>query len=487
MGSAEPPVFAGYGTFSVTIREATDLVRPLPSTAIRVHFGPRRKQTPVIHDDPAPVWNTTLVFPVAGPSAGCRLELWDFAPGNPERIGEWQTVVGVGDAKRAQWCELAPAGRVRLEYEYEFDEQTDPAERSYGAVTVEVVKAKALPVSEFGELPDAYVVLEYGGPEQRTKLKRNTCDPFWNEAFEFQVMDPDDRVTATVLSEDGVVFSSAVLGVEFGAEAKKGAEWLPLTVPPEAAQPDGTVPELQLRYKFVARKRKVEEGKKKDEDVIELGYQPRINGQVGLIPEVRLYAWYHLLQDKGFQDNFVGALLGSYTKRVKVRDKAWAEVPYESLDSLVEQEWKCETRLRLFNKVRSAAHKFLTAQTCFTTSEEEARDWYRWKEFSVMRAELATSHKLEKALRKMFNVVTFGTENPSGDQRNGPNVALNRRTHQIWCQHVYCAFVPGLSKKLARRIAAEDFVRYGRAVLGQQQPTATITSAAAATTQQQCQ
>eukprot|EP00668_Euglena_longa_P029168 GGOE01036512.1.p1 GENE.GGOE01036512.1~~GGOE01036512.1.p1 ORF type:complete len:532 (-),score=154.12 GGOE01036512.1:237-1832(-) len=460
MGTPDAPLFGGYGTFSMTVWEATDLSRPLPSAAVRVSFGPRTKQTPVIHDDPAPIWNASLAFPVAGPSAGCRFELLDFSQAVPELIGEWQCVVGVDDAKRAQWCEFSPSGRVRVEWEYEYDDTTAPVERSYGTLTLEVVKAKALPASEFGELPDAYVVLEYGGHELQTKLKHSTCDPFWNESFEFQVMDPDDRATTRVLSEDGAAFGSATLAVEFGAEAKKGAEWIPLTVPPNAPHHEEPPPAVQLRYKFVVRKRKVNEGKKKDEDVIELGYEPRINGQVGVIPEVRLYAWYHLLQDSAFQDNFVHTLLGSYTKRVKGRDKAWTEVPYDSVDSLVEQEWKCETRLRLFNKVRSAAHKFLTAQTCFTTPEEETRDWYRWKEHSVMRAELATSHKLEKALRKMFNVVTFGTETPSNEQRSGPNASLSRRTHQIWCQHVYCAFVPGLGKKLARRLAAEDFVRY---------------------------
>ncbi len=32
--------------------------------------------------------------------------------------------------------------------------------------------------------------------------------------------------------------------------------------------------------------------------IIELGYVPRITGEVGVIPtEVRLYAWFHLLED----------------------------------------------------------------------------------------------------------------------------------------------------------------------------------------------
>ena len=50
-----------------------------------------------------------------------------------------------------------------------------------------------------------------------------------------------------------------------------------------------------------------------------------------------------------------------------------------SVDAVVEDLWKVETRLRLFNKVRSAATALILEGTCACNPDDETRQWYQWK------------------------------------------------------------------------------------------------------------
>ncbi len=61
-----------------------------------------------------------------------------------------------------------------------------------------------------------------------------------------------------------------------------------------------------------------------------------------------LFPWNGVVWDplpsKPFRAAFAQALLSSHPKRVKGRDKAWTEVPHDSVDDIVTDVWKCQTR-----------------------------------------------------------------------------------------------------------------------------------------------
>ena len=290
--------------------------------------------------------------------------MWDASEGCiPELLGSFTVSVGGQNATGTHWCHLSPtpSGQLHVDWDYTYDGAGDPVERSGGNLIMEVVKAKGLPMGEFDEAVTSFAQLEFGGHVRRTKVKKNTSDPFWNDVFDLKPMDPDDRMQFLVLNEsDESEIGRCMLDVAFWGENKKGSTWMPLLL---AGQEEGDEPlgELFVRYKFTVRKRRVEEKKKKDTEFIELGYEPKINGEVGLIPDTRVYVWYQLLESKPFRHQYAKALLSDPLKRERTKEKVgmgqspWVDVPYESVDELVEMHWKCKTRHLLFNKIRSTA------------------------------------------------------------------------------------------------------------------------------------
>mmetsp|Transcript_48036 Transcript_48036/g.85747 ORF Transcript_48036/g.85747 Transcript_48036/m.85747 type:complete len:543 (-) Transcript_48036:163-1791(-) len=471
MGDDEKPQwFGGYGTFSLTIRSGKDLrmIAENPCTRVRVKFGVRVKSTPVIPGY-EPMWNSTLEFPVDRETETCVMEVWDASEGTiPELLGSFTVSVGGQNATGTHWCNLSPtpSGQLHVEWDYTYDATGDPVERSGGNLIMEVVKAKGLPTGEFDEAVTSFAQLFFGGHVRRTKVKKNTCDPFWNDVFDLKPMDPDDRMQFMVLNgADESEIGRCMLDVAFWGENKKGSTWMPLTLVGQE-EGDESHGELFVRYKFTVRKRRVEEKKAKDTEFIELGYVPKINGEMGLIPDNRVYVWYQLLESKPFRNQYTKALLSEMLKRERTKEKVgmgqspWVEVPYESVDELVEMNWKCKTRHLLFNKIRSTATQLMLEGTVITTPDQEQREWYRWKEYAVMRSEISSSIKVEKTLKALYNLVMFGQENPAPHETLVAETRLTKKTHQILCQHVYCAFLPDLSKRVARRIASEDWDRY---------------------------
>uniref|UniRef100_A0A7S4GLB7 C2 domain-containing protein n=1 Tax=Eutreptiella gymnastica TaxID=73025 RepID=A0A7S4GLB7_9EUGL len=459
--------YGGFGYFTLAVKEARDLCRDDVSTRVKASFGKREKRTEVCVGE-NPSWGAEFTFPTFNEKDECVLEVWEEVEDlAPECIGHLSLTVGGQSNKGSGWFSLEPepAGEIYLEWTYEYDEESVPVEKALGNLIIEIVKAKGLPLGEYDEPVTSFVELLFGGHGRQTKVRKNTSDPFWNELYEFKVMDPSDQAFMTVCYEDGSPLGSCALNVWFDKENKKGSEWLPIRRADDPTDLGGSKGgTLFVRYKYIAKKRKVEEIKKKDTDIIELGYEPKINGTIGLIPEQRVYVWYQLLENKRFRSNFAQNLMNSFTKREKTKDKVgsqgvWVDVPYESVDAVVEDLWKVETRLRLFNKVRSAATALILEGTCACNPDDETRQWYQWKEFAVMRSEITTSIKVEKTLKALYNVVMYGVEDPIADQITS-DTRLNKRTHQILCQNVYCAFLPELSRRLGKKIAAEDWERY---------------------------
>ena len=74
--------------------------------------------------------------------------------------------------------------------------------------------------------------------------------------------------------------------------------------------------------------------------------------------------------------------------------------------------------------------------------------------------EVAKSYKVAKALKASFNTVMYGKEAPDSTETSMKDVRLDKKGHAIICQHVYCAFVPEMSKKFAKKIAAEDWAAF---------------------------
>jgi len=430
----------------------------LTAATAHVTVGPRTKRAAalVLLGDGAPEEETPpLVFPLQAPVAECTIRLYDE---NEESVlGEWQGAVGP-ENDSTQWCDLSPEGEMLVAWGYKYDAAADPGARALGTLSVEVVKARDLPVSEFGEPPTTRCRIVVGGHEVGTRLRPGSAAPQWNETFGVAILDAEDDVGVAVVAEDGTVVGTARLPAHFAGEGKKGSEWLPLRTA-AAASPAAVL----LRYKYVPQKRKtLEVPKTKEAEVIVLRSAPQLTGSAGYLPLTRVYAWHLLLHDAGFRRGFVPALLAAHVVRTKPRGKgkAWTEAPAGSVDAVVLEVWRCETRGRLFNETRSAATEYLTTGTCTATQRPEYRDWYRWKETAFLAAQVAQSDPtLDLFLRAAYHSVMYGTERPTDRQLQDPR-PLTKAVHHALCQHVYCALVPGLSRKAARGLATEDYARY---------------------------
>ena len=96
-------------------------------------------------------------------------------------------VVGGGEeADRGRGCEYFQ--QVNLEWTFDFDPDTEPKDAAYGTLTVEVAKAQRLPpASEFEDTVDSQVQVTFAAHVQKTKVKRKSVNPFWNESYQFEV------------------------------------------------------------------------------------------------------------------------------------------------------------------------------------------------------------------------------------------------------------------------------------------------------------
>eukprot|EP00906_Rhabdomonas_costata_P037755 RCo053253 len=467
----------GFGSAKVKVTtlqglpEAADA--PDSSLVVKLLFGGRTKRTTLVPQAGSEAQvNCVVQFPVSQAQAALEVEVLRISEAGEEAsLGKAPVEIG-GSAKQTLSVALPEPniGEVGLEVEYDFKEVSDPTENSLGKLELEVVKAKALPAEELADIPvTSYVAVELGPFSAKTKTVKESANPFYNALYEYEIFDLEDECQFAVCDDSGKVVGRCSLTVDFtDSKGAKAAEWLRLNLEGASAGEESTSSEapnnaeIFVRYKFTPKKKKAAEGDKKavDEDDIDLGYVPVITGEIGFIPDIRFYVWQSLLEDRSFRNRVVAKILQSFTKKEK-KAMGMVELPYSSMDDLIENGWKCKTRLRLFNKFRTCAHQFVVDGSVVVSPEEEQKLWQNWKKYAVMRQEIAKDFKVEKALKELYNVVMLGgSENPETERKGKGEKRITKKTHAIFCQHLYRAFVPDLSGKLARKIAAEDFNRY---------------------------
>eukprot|EP01012_Entosiphon_sulcatum_P016007 TRINITY_DN20982_c0_g1_i1.p1 TRINITY_DN20982_c0_g1~~TRINITY_DN20982_c0_g1_i1.p1 ORF type:complete len:690 (+),score=96.22 TRINITY_DN20982_c0_g1_i1:44-2071(+) len=493
----------GTGKFTLEVIEAKELKKSLRESTnpfVKITFGAVEKTGRVLQGTENPKWNERFELPTTKTKESLRIQVWDFQGGLNDLLGEFKMDVGGRHPEGERWVVLqpTPSGEIFLRWNYQYTPKPDerPAMRSpstsvsfsspppaagAGAVgepdppaaeplallNLEIVKAKKLQVAQFAETVSPIVTFVCAGQEKQTKVKRRTTDPFWNETFDMPIDDPQLTLTFQVNDDDDKnrLIGSASLTLQFEADGK-GSEWLPLT----RDDASSGLGEIMIRYKITCKKKKPKKGSKagqQDEDDIDLGYEPKINGAVGVIPDRRLYIWFQLFEDDDFRDALTQKLLQSYFRRERAKvtpglaagPPGWIDVPYSSVDEIVEECWKVQTRLQLFTKLRLAGQQFKQTGTCIVPAEEEQKLRFRWKESSIMMGEIATSFKIEKSIKSLWNMFAYGADDPNPEAKRGVDTRINKKTYIILCTHIYCTCVPDLSKKLAKKIATEDWAR----------------------------
>uniref|UniRef100_A0A7S1J6Q4 C2 domain-containing protein n=1 Tax=Eutreptiella gymnastica TaxID=73025 RepID=A0A7S1J6Q4_9EUGL len=442
----------GFGVFRLEVGECKSLPDPHGSFCMEFIFAGRTKRTRII-DEPDPDFQEYIEFPVIAKDGELQVTLV-AADGN-KQLGDIRIPVGAQDSDEPteEWFSFSNGGQVLLQWIYQYSTNQPASDYSWGTLTVEVAKAQRLPkVSDYEDTVDSLVVVSFVSRLCKTKVKPKTLEPFWNEKFDFEVFDDSDQACLEVQTQDGISLGKTIIKPPSYTANFKGGDWSPLERNGIDFLP-GEGPELFIRLQFKAKKRKVPPRKRNcHEEDIEIKRKPKVNGVVGVLPETRLYIWYELLENHNFGPGFVETLLNTFTKKVKGK-----EVSYDSVDSIVSEHWNVKTRLRLFMKLRSAACQYERDGTVAISLEDEQREWYQWKEFSIMREELSKSYKVKGTLASAFNVVMYGKEKPSMGDKATEDVRMDKKAHATICSHVYCALVPTLSKSLARKIAAEDW------------------------------
>eukprot|EP00998_Keelungia_sp_KM082_P006907 NODE_312_length_2098_cov_42.013699_g306_i0.p1 GENE.NODE_312_length_2098_cov_42.013699_g306_i0~~NODE_312_length_2098_cov_42.013699_g306_i0.p1 ORF type:complete len:601 (-),score=187.41 NODE_312_length_2098_cov_42.013699_g306_i0:35-1837(-) len=493
------------GTFVIDVLEAKDLnkgQRDATNPFVKVRVGSQEKQTKPINDTLTPQWNEKFEFTTDSPSVPLHVQVWDFQNGLNDLMGEFKVEVGrARHAEADRWVLLQPkpSGELKLVWKLSWVENTPmptsptspstgkghkkkshaadkaahatpaaPAEEddgSLGQLTLEVVNGKKLELAEFADQCSCWTSFEWAGEEKTTRVKKKSRDPYWNEAYNFTIMEADHTAVFKVFDEDEAnrLIGSSVHQWTFGTQNQKGSEWLKL-------EREGATDELGsifIRYTYKAKKRKVKESDKKlvDEDDIDLGYVPKITGQTGVLPDKRLYIWFSLFEDNDWRSAFYSKLLGSYTRREKQNAKPgigqsqWVEVPYGSIDEIVEEAWTCKTRQQLFIKVRSAAQAFKVTGSVMVGQEEEERNKYRWKESSIMMQEIENSFKVEKAINNLWNVFAYEKPDPTPEQRRNVDARVGKKMYTTLTLILFGFICPDMSKKVARKIATEEWNR----------------------------
>jgi hypothetical protein len=137
----------------------------------------------------------------------------------------------------------------------------------------------------------------------------------------------------------------------------------------------------------------------------------------------------------------------------------WTDVP-STIDEVIIGVWKCKHRLSLFTRIRLAAQQFCIDGS--VTVEPATEHEYRrlWKASAIMIQEIEKSFKIEKTLKSFFNFIILGVDDVIVDTRlNGTDISISVDLYVAMCVVIYTTCVPGISKKLAKSIAMEDWRR----------------------------
>eukprot|EP01006_Ploeotia_vitrea_P010030 TRINITY_DN25584_c0_g1_i1.p1 TRINITY_DN25584_c0_g1~~TRINITY_DN25584_c0_g1_i1.p1 ORF type:complete len:749 (+),score=76.75 TRINITY_DN25584_c0_g1_i1:63-2309(+) len=501
----------GSGTFVLDVIEAKGLKKSLRDKTnpfVKVTFGASDRQGSPIEDTENPVWNNHFEFPVTKPTENLRIQVWDFQGGLDDLLGELKFEVGGRHAEGTRWWLLQPrpSGEVYLNWKYihiepkrsETPTATSPKGNSrvksaqakkgvhaeeeddgtLGALHIEIVNGKNLQVAEFAESVTAYVVMKYGPVTVRTKTKKKTVNPYWNEQREYKPKEKDHSFHFEVFDEDenDRLVGTATFNLTLTPySSTKGSSWLNLQDATAGGGGGGAgsssrTGELLVRYRFVAKKKpktKVTQEKDEDTEDVVLGYEPKITGATGVIPDKRLYIWFQLFDDHFFKIELLRKLLATFTRRERVKDKPglppgppqYVDVPYANIDEIVEECWKCKTRTGLFCKIRAAAQQFKVSGTVVVPVEEEEKLKIKWKESSIMMNEIAATFKIEKSIKSLWNMFSYGVDEPTADMKRMTETRIGKRAYLTISVHVYCAIIPDLSRRLAKKIAQEEWNR----------------------------
>lgn len=109
---------------------------------------------------------------------------------------EWYPLIGTGK-------DSVVTGTVQLELHYAPPVSIDGVSVP-GLLHVNVISGSGLAARDRNGLSDPFVVLRFGGEKKKTKAKRNTLAPFWDQSFSFRVHLPqvNDLLRITVYDRD---------------------------------------------------------------------------------------------------------------------------------------------------------------------------------------------------------------------------------------------------------------------------------------------
>eukprot|EP01102_Stenamoeba_stenopodia_P013519 TRINITY_DN439_c0_g1_i1.p1 TRINITY_DN439_c0_g1~~TRINITY_DN439_c0_g1_i1.p1 ORF type:complete len:781 (+),score=191.31 TRINITY_DN439_c0_g1_i1:58-2400(+) len=162
-----------------------------PYCVIKVESSHLRTRT--VWKSHEPIWNEDFNINITDPSnAKLTITVWDEEPGWQDvLIGKVEIPLSkIRSAKTPeQWYPLVPAdskgyvsGDMNLKVRY-----NPPTEGSNGSLFVKVINARNLASKDSNGLSDPYVKLEFNGQKQKSKIKKKTLNPFYNEDFEFAI------------------------------------------------------------------------------------------------------------------------------------------------------------------------------------------------------------------------------------------------------------------------------------------------------------
>jgi hypothetical protein len=216
-----------------------------------------------------------------------------------------------------------------------------------------------------------------------------------------------------------------------------------------------------------------------------------LRGTIALVPEQRVFAWFHITSDPSwcarFEKAVVAAAVAYFASNPPSKPSkrgAAAELPPSTFTHVLERRWKCKRSHQVWTKLRIAAERHLlglglvASEKGVVAPEEELKTKTRWKELAYIRSITVArakapddpterspwGRKAKDAVDRVWAFYATGELPPEGPalslslaQRSAMGVAAFSKAHYEYFQAALLQMlVPSIDPTLAAAIAKED-------------------------------
>eukprot|EP01060_Flectonema_neradi_P039108 TRINITY_DN8489_c0_g1_i1.p1 TRINITY_DN8489_c0_g1~~TRINITY_DN8489_c0_g1_i1.p1 ORF type:complete len:1088 (+),score=181.29 TRINITY_DN8489_c0_g1_i1:63-3326(+) len=367
-----------------------------------------------------------------------------------------------------------------------------------GKLKLEIVRAKNLVMPEYWISFSPFVTLEYQGTSYSTKSMKNTTNPFYNHHLEidvwkdeplvFNLMDANDGA-----SGDGSPRQYACYGYTFNCDAsiKQKNETLDLQEHLDTIEPTQPLGQLSIRLSFDRlRQHQVPESKQPEpegDEIIKLGYEPKISGSVAIVPADCHYVWFNVCGDSKYkmllEQRVIESYLADHLKQQappgRLRPSRTSlmgtlhekkEIIPLTIDSVIKTQWKL-TRMRpIIDMCRLCAERILGLQPLPAPSDEVQNIRVKYTEMALMREQvMRDSSGARSSITGLWEMFTTGNTTPSdrpdspseSDEEKDVQPEFEEIDYKAILYHYLLTFVPGISQEFSKEIAEAEWLQEG--------------------------